>query len=31
MPRPTNKADLEKQAQENFDKLIKLVEEKGVK
>lgn len=27
MPRPTNKADLEKQAEENYEKLIQLVEE----
>ena len=26
MPRPTNKADLEKQAEENYEKLLKLVE-----
>lgn len=28
MPRPTNKIDLEKQAEENFDELMKIVEEK---
>jgi len=27
MPRPTNKIDLEKQAEENYEKLLKLVEE----
>jgi len=26
MPRPTNKIDLEKQAEENYEKLLKLVE-----
>ncbi|MCL1876695.1 ClbS/DfsB family four-helix bundle protein [Candidatus Saccharibacteria bacterium] len=29
MSRPTTKADLEKQAQENFEKLLKLADEKG--
>ena len=27
MPRPTNKIDLEKQAQENYEKLLQLIEE----
>ena len=27
MPRPTDKIDLEKQAQENYEKLLQLVEE----
>ena len=27
MPRPTTKEDLEKQAEENYEKLLKLVEE----
>jgi hypothetical protein len=31
MPRPTNKSDLEKQAEENFNKLMELVEEKEAK
>ncbi|MCL2037396.1 ClbS/DfsB family four-helix bundle protein [Candidatus Saccharibacteria bacterium] len=31
MPRPTTKEDLEKQAEENYDKLMELVEKKKVK
>ena len=31
MPRPTNKFDLEKQAEENFNKFLELVEEKETK